>query len=51
MMRVGVQGQAGREVDEMDAWAANVFSRKIAGMIYPDARLLIEAHRRKATPS
>ncbi|MEZ5157823.1 MAG: HAD-IB family hydrolase [Candidatus Nanopelagicales bacterium] len=47
MMRVGVQAQAGREVDEMDAWAANVFSRKIAGMIYPDARLLIEAHRRK----
>ena len=47
MMRVGIQGQAGREADEMDAWARNVFSKKIAGMIYPDSRLLIEAHLRK----
>src|SRR5690606_12640172 len=42
-----IQGQAGREADEMDAWARNVFSKKIAGMIYPDSRLLIEAHLRK----
>ena len=47
MMRVGIQGQAGREADEMDVWARNVFSKKIAGMIYPDSRLLIEAHLRK----
>jgi putative phosphoserine phosphatase/1-acylglycerol-3-phosphate O-acyltransferase len=47
MMRVGVQAQAGREVDEMEDWARNVFSRKIAGMIYPDARLLIDAHLRR----
>jgi putative phosphoserine phosphatase/1-acylglycerol-3-phosphate O-acyltransferase len=47
MMRVGVQGQAGRDAEEMDTWARNVFSKKIAGMIYPDARLLIEAHLRK----
>jgi putative phosphoserine phosphatase/1-acylglycerol-3-phosphate O-acyltransferase len=47
MMRVGVKAQAGRDVEEMDSWARNVFSRKIAGMIYPDARLLIDAHIRK----
>lgn len=47
MMRVGVQGQAGREAEEMDAWARNVFSKKIAEMIYPEARLLIDAHLRK----
>ncbi len=47
MMRVGVQGQAGRDAEEMDSWARNVFSKKIAGMIYPDARLLIDAHLRK----
>lgn len=47
MMRVGVQGQAGRDAEEMDAWARNVFSKKIAGMIYPDSRLLIDAHLRK----
>ena len=47
MMRVGVQAQAGRDVEEMDSWARNVFSRKIAEMIYPDARLLIDAHVRK----
>ncbi len=47
MMRVGVQGQAGREAEEMDAWARNVFSKKIAGMIYAEARLLIDAHLRK----
>ncbi len=47
MMRVGIQGQAGRDAEEMDTWARNVFSKKIAGMIYPDSRLLVEAHLRK----
>ncbi len=47
MMRVGVQAQASRDADELDSWARNIFARKIAGMIFPDARLLIEAHLRK----
>lgn len=47
MMRVGVEAQAGRDADELDSWARNIFARKIAGMIFPDARQLIEAHLRK----
>lgn len=47
MMRVGVEAQAGRDADELDGWARNIFSRNIATMIYPDARQLIEAHLRK----
>jgi len=47
MMSVGVKGQAGRDAEEMDTWARNVFSRKIATMIFPDSRLLVEAHLRK----
>jgi len=47
LMNVGVQGQAGRSVDEVDAWARTVFAREIAEMLYPDARALIEAHQRK----
>lgn len=47
MMEVGVRAQAGRDVEELEAWARNVFSKKIAGMLYPDARVLIDAHLHK----
>ena len=47
LMRIGVESQAGRDAEEVDSWADNIFSKKIAGMIYPEARLLIEAHLRK----
>jgi putative phosphoserine phosphatase/1-acylglycerol-3-phosphate O-acyltransferase len=47
LMSLGVQAQAGRDAAEMDRWARDVFSRKIAEMIYPDARTLVEAHLRK----
>lgn len=47
LMRIGVAGQEGRSVEEVEAWARNVFSRKIAEQIYPDARPLIEAHERR----
>lgn len=47
LMNVGVRGQAGRAIDEVESWARNVFSRKIAEMIYPEARQLINAHLAK----
>lgn len=47
LMTVGVRGQMGKAVDEVDSWARTVFARKIAEMVYPDARALIEAHLRK----
>jgi putative phosphoserine phosphatase/1-acylglycerol-3-phosphate O-acyltransferase len=47
LMSLGVQAQAGRDAAEMDTWARDVFSSKIAEMIYPDARPLVEAHLRK----
>ena len=47
LMDVGVRGQAGRDAAEAEGWARTVFAKKIAEMIYPDARTLIEAHLRK----
>ncbi len=47
LMRVGIRGQAGRTVAEVEDWARTVFARELAEMIYPGARSLIEAHLRK----
>lgn len=47
LMRVGVRGQAGRAVAEVDEWARNVFARRIAPSIFLDTRALIEAHQRR----
>ncbi len=46
LMRIGVAAQGGRSIDELDRWAKRVFSKKIAGKLYPDARVLIDAHKR-----
>jgi putative phosphoserine phosphatase/1-acylglycerol-3-phosphate O-acyltransferase len=47
LMRIGVQGQAGRSVAEVEAWARNIFARKIAETVFLDARTLIDAHLRR----
>lgn len=47
LMHIGVRAQSGRSAEELNAWARNVFAKKIAGMVYPEARLLIEAHQAK----
>lgn len=47
MMDSGVRAQAGKDAEELDSWARNVFARKIAGMIFPDVRQLIDAHLQK----
>ena len=46
LMRIGVEAQAGKTVDELDRWANQVFRKKIAGKLYPEARVLIDAHKR-----
>lgn len=46
MMRIGVQAQAGKQATEIDKWSRDVFARRIAQMVYPQARLLIDAHKR-----
>lgn len=47
LMRVGISGQAGRTIAEVDQWARGIFAREVAEMIYPASRSLIEAHLRK----
>ncbi|MDP3972933.1 MAG: HAD-IB family hydrolase [Candidatus Nanopelagicales bacterium] len=44
LMHMGVEAQAGRSVDEFEAWSRKVFAREIAKMLYPDVRELIQAH-------
>ncbi len=46
LMRIGVEAQAGKSLDELDRWAKRVFAKKIAGKLFPDARVLIDAHKR-----
>lgn len=45
LMHMGVEAQAGRSVDDFEAWSRKVFAREIAQMLYPDARDLVQAHR------
>jgi len=47
LMRIGVQAQAGRPIEELDRWAHRVFAKSIAGMLYEQSRLLIDAHKRQ----
>ncbi len=46
LMRIGVGAQAGKSFDELERWSKKVFAKKIAGKLYPDARVLIDAHKR-----
>lgn len=46
LMQIGVQSLAGRMDDEMQEWGQRLFRQEIAGMIYPEARGLLAAHRR-----
>jgi putative phosphoserine phosphatase / 1-acylglycerol-3-phosphate O-acyltransferase len=46
LMRVGVEAQAGKRADELDQWSRTVFAKRIATMLYPQARVLIDAHNR-----
>lgn len=46
LMRIGIQAQAGQSFDEFEAWSRKVFAKRIAGMLYPEARALVDAHLR-----
>ncbi|TQF65766.1 HAD-IB family hydrolase [Rhodococcus spelaei] len=46
LMQIGVQALAGRQDDELREWGLRLFRQEIAGMIYPEARGLLAAHRR-----
>lgn len=45
LMEIGVGAQAEKTIDDIQDLGQRLFTRKISGMIYPDARLLVEAHR------
>ena len=47
LMNLGARGQAGRSADDVERWASTVFAKEIAEMMYPDSRVLIDAHLRK----
>jgi putative phosphoserine phosphatase/1-acylglycerol-3-phosphate O-acyltransferase len=46
---IAVLGRAwrGRDVEELDEFGRELFKKKLAGRVYPEARALIEAHHRK----
>jgi putative phosphoserine phosphatase/1-acylglycerol-3-phosphate O-acyltransferase len=41
-----VKSLAGRQEEDLEEWGERLFRQEIAGMIYPGARRLVEAHRR-----
>lgn len=45
LMQIAVSAQAGKTIDDLQAFGRRIFINKISGMIYPDARILVEAHR------
>lgn len=47
LMSVGVGALAGRSVSDIDAMGERLFRTRIAQMVYPEARLLIDAHKRR----
>lgn len=40
-----VRGLAGRQEEDLEEWGERLFRQQIAGMVYPGARRLVEAHR------
>jgi putative phosphoserine phosphatase/1-acylglycerol-3-phosphate O-acyltransferase len=47
LMHLGVQAQAGELASDVDEWARTIFAKRIEGMLFPQARALIEAHQEK----
>lgn len=44
LMDVAIRALAGRDAHEIEAMGQDLFRTKLAGRIYPDARLLVDAH-------
>jgi putative phosphoserine phosphatase/1-acylglycerol-3-phosphate O-acyltransferase len=47
LVDIALGALAGRPVTEIDELGQRLFRRKIAGKLYPDARVLIDAHRER----
>ena len=47
LMNVGVGALAGRSIEDVEAMGDRLFRSRIAGMIFPEARRLIDAHKRR----
>ena len=45
IMDIALGAQAGKSIGELETFGRRIFQNKIADMIYPDARILLEAHR------
>ncbi len=45
LMNIAVSAQAGKPLGDLESFGRKIFQNKIAAMIYPDARILLEAHR------
>lgn len=44
LMEIAVGAQAGKSPEELEEFGRELFKSKISGMVYPDARILLEAH-------
>lgn len=47
LVEIGVGAMAGQKVADVEAMGERLFKKRIATMIYPEARLLIAAHKRR----
>ncbi|MDP4015202.1 MAG: HAD-IB family hydrolase [Candidatus Nanopelagicales bacterium] len=46
LMRIGIEAQAGQSYEEFEGWSRKVFAKRISGMVFPEARTLVDAHLR-----
>ncbi|MFZ1670803.1 MAG: HAD-IB family hydrolase, partial [Candidatus Nanopelagicales bacterium] len=44
LMDIAVQAQAGKSIEDLESFGRSLFQTKIASMVYPDSRTLIDAH-------
>lgn len=44
LMDIAVQAQAGKSIEDLQDFGRSLFQTKIASMVYPDSRVLIDAH-------
>lgn len=45
LMNIAVRAQQDKTFEELQDFGERIFNKKIASMVYPDARVLVEAHR------
>lgn len=47
LVEIGVGSLAGRSLEDVERMGERLFKKNIAQMIYPEARILVEAHKRR----